>query len=94
MFPPEPPKGLAAVASDGAISLIWEASPEADLAGYVVLRGEGGGAPRAAQPRADRETTFRDTTASRGVRYVYAIVAVDAAGNRSTPSNAVEETAR
>jgi hypothetical protein len=93
-FPPEAPKGLAAVASEGAISLIWEASPDADLAGYIVMRAEGGGAPKAVTPEPIKETTFRDATASRGVRYVYTVVAVDTAGNRSAPSNAVEETAR
>jgi hypothetical protein len=93
-FPPEPPKGLAAVASEGAISLIWEGSPDADLAGYVILRAEAGSEPRAITPEPIKETTFRDTTASRGVKYVYTVVAVDTAGNRSAPSNAVEETAR
>ncbi len=39
-------------------------------------------------------TTFRDDTARAGVRYVYAIVAVDKAGNRSPESNRVEETGR
>jgi fibronectin type 3 domain-containing protein len=42
------------------------------------------------------ETTYRDTTAVPGVRYVYAVVAVDNATppNRSAPSNRVEESAR
>lgn len=93
-FPPEAPKGLAAVASEGAISLIWEASPDADLAGYVILRAEAGGAPRAITPEPIKETTFRDATVGHGVRYTYTVVAIDAAGNRSVPSNAVEETAR
>jgi fibronectin type 3 domain-containing protein len=93
-FPPEAPKGLAAVASDGAISLIWEASAAADLAGYVIMRSEPGGAPHAITPEPIKETTFRDTTASRGAKYLYTVVAVDTAGNRSAPSNAVEETAR
>jgi len=93
-FPPEAPKGLAAVASDGAISLIWEASPDADLAGYLVMRAEGGGRPGAVTAAPIKETTFRDATASRGVRYTYTVVAVDTAGNRSASSNAVEETAR
>jgi hypothetical protein len=93
-FPPETPRGLAAVASEGAISLIWEASPDADLAGYLIIRAEAGAAARAITPEPIKETTFRDTTASRGMKYVYAVVAVDAAGNRSAPSNAVEETAR
>jgi hypothetical protein len=43
-----------------------------------------------------KETTYRDTTARRGVRYVYAVVAVDRSTppNRSAESNHVEETAR
>ena len=32
------PKGLVAVASEGAINLIWDANAETDLAGYLVLR--------------------------------------------------------
>jgi hypothetical protein len=43
-FPPAAPKGLAAVGSAGVINLIWDASPEADLAGYVILRAEAPGA--------------------------------------------------
>ncbi len=37
-FAPAPPKALNAVPSDGVITLIWEPSPEKDLAGYIVLR--------------------------------------------------------
>jgi hypothetical protein len=37
-FPPVPPTGLTAVASEGEISLIWTPNTEADLAGYRVLR--------------------------------------------------------
>jgi len=94
-FPPEAPKGLAAVASAGVINLIWDANTEADLAGYVILRGEAPGAtlqPLVKDPI--RETRFADRTTQANVRYVYAIVAVDKAGNRSTPSTRVEEAAR
>lgn len=96
-FPPSAPKKLEAVASEGAISLIWEASPEPDVAGYVVLRGEAGSgrlAPLFKDPI--KETTYRDVSVKRGVRYVYAVVAVDtaAAHNVSQQSNRVEETAR
>ena len=38
-FPPAPPKQLAAIAGAGVINLIWEPNSEADLAGYIVLRG-------------------------------------------------------
>jgi hypothetical protein len=95
VFPPPPPGRLDAIASAGGITLIWEASETADLAGYLVLRGEAGSAtlaPLTAEPIGD--ATFRDETARAGVRYMYAIVAVDRAGNRSVESNRVEETAR
>lgn len=79
------------------ISLIWDANTEPDLAGYIVLRGEApGDTLQPLTPKPIRETTFRDTTVKPGVRYVYAIVAVDNATppNRSVPSVRVEETAR
>ena len=96
-FPPAAPKGLSAVAGTGVISLIWDANTEQDLAGYLVLRGEApGDTLQPLMPAPIRETTFRDTTAKPGVRYVYAIVAVDVANppNTSAQSPRVEETAR
>ena len=96
-FPPKAPTNLAAVASEGAISLIWEANTEPDLAGYIVLRGEASAATlRPLMTEPIKDTTYRDTTTKAGVRYVYTVVAVDAATpqNVSTQSNRVEETAR
>ena len=96
-FAPAAPKGLVAVGSAGAINLIWEANTDADLGGYLVLRGEApGDTLQPVTPTPIQETTYRDTTVTPGVRYVYAIVAVD----RTTPPNVsaqsarVEETAR
>lgn len=96
-FPPAAPTSLAAVAGQGVISLIWVGVDAADLAGYLVLRGDapsGELTPLFEAPI--RETTYRDATARPGVRYVYAVVAVDKASppNRSAASNRVEETAR
>jgi hypothetical protein len=96
-FAPAAPKGLQAVASTGAINLIWDANTESDLAGYLVLRGEAPGDKlQALTPAPIRDTTFRDATAQPGVRYVYAVVAVDRATppNMSPQSNRAEETAR
>ncbi len=96
-FPPAAPRTLAAVASEGAISLIWDANAEADLAGYVVLRGVAGSDRLSPiTPTPIKETTFRDTTVKAGVRYAYVVVAVDTASpqNISAQSNRVEETAR
>jgi hypothetical protein len=87
-FPPAAPKGLVAVASEGAINLIWDANDETDLAGYLVLR-----APAATKeftnvtPEPVRDTTFTDKVPA-GTPFVYAIQAVDSNGNRSASSAA------
>jgi hypothetical protein len=96
-FPPPAPTGLKAVAVAGAMNLIWDASSAPDLAGYLVLRGEAPGETlQALTPTPIGETNYRDATAKAGVRYVYAIVAIDKAPkpNMSPQSARVEETAR
>jgi hypothetical protein len=96
-FAPAAPRNLQAVAGAGGISLIWEANAERDLAGYMVLRGESPGERLSPLTEtAIRETTLTDSTVKPGVRYVYAVVAVDNASpqNVSGQSNRVEETAR
>jgi predicted small lipoprotein YifL len=92
-FPPAVPKALQAVASIGAVTLIWEPNVERDLAGYIVLRGssENDLEPMIQSPIT--ATSYKDDLAS-GTRHVYAVRAVDKAGNVSAPSNRVEETAR
>lgn len=96
-FPPPAPAGLIAFASEGSISLTWDSVTATDLAGYIVLRGEGTG--ETLQPLTKTPitgTSFADTTTRPGVRYIYAVVAVDNAtpANRSKESNRVEETGR
>ena len=96
-FAPAAPGGLAAVPTAGQISLIWDANTEKDLAGYLVLRGEGADGPLAAiTPAPIKETSYRDITVKPGVRYVYVVVAVDTATppNTSPQSARVEDTAR
>jgi hypothetical protein len=93
-FAPAPPEGLVAVGSEAAVSLIWNASAEADLAGYVVLRAVEPSielVPVTPAPIAD--TNYRDTLPA-GSRATYAVQAVDKAGNRSEPSARVTESAR
>jgi hypothetical protein len=93
-FPPAPPRDLRAVATERAISLIWEPGAEADLAGYVVMRAT---PPRLTfdpiTPAPIRETTFNDAVPP-GTRYVYAVRAIDRWGNISEMSNRVEDTVR
>jgi len=94
-FPPQPAAGLSAVPGDGAIELLWNASPSSDVAGYVVLRSEGANGtlqPLMTAPIA--VTSYRDETARSGVTYDYAVKAVDKAGNGSELSNRQTVTAR
>lgn len=98
VFPPAPPAGLAAVPSEGGISLIWEPNAEVDLSGYLVLRrGPGDATLRQLTSGPIAQARYRDTDVSPGMRYVYSVVAVDAQvplPNVSAPSAPVEETAR
>jgi hypothetical protein len=97
IFPPAAPKNLQAVGSTGVINLIWNANTEADLAGYVVLRGEApGDTLQPLTPESIKEARYQDRAIKPGVTYVYAVVAVDRATppNTSAPSNRVQETAR
>lgn len=93
-FAPAKPDGLVGVGSEGAVSLIWTANLEADLAGYIVLRAV---APATAltpvTPVPIPDTNFRDVVQG-GSRVTYAVQAVDKAGNRSEPSATITETAR
>lgn len=93
-FPPAPPKSLNAVPSEGVITLIWEPSAEKDLAGYIVLRATAPNQdlqPITKEPITD--ASFKDAVPA-GVRYVYAVKAVDKSGNVSGISDRVEESAR
>ncbi|HYT73680.1 MAG TPA: fibronectin type III domain-containing protein, partial [Vicinamibacterales bacterium] len=94
-FPPAPPKGLTAVGGPGAINLIWDANAEPDLGGYLVLRGDApGDTLQPLTPQPIRETRYTDSSVKPGVGYVYAVIAVDKAGNKSAASNRVQEAAR
>ena len=95
IFPPAAPQGLSLLLLDGAIELVWDAGTEPDIAGYIVLRGDGpGDTLRALTPAPIPEATFRDGTVQSGSRYVYVVSAVDRAGNASPQSARVEGTAR
>jgi len=91
-FPPAAPKGLRAVAEDGVVGLVWEPNSEPDLAGYLVLRGDStGGTLQPITPQPLKEANYRDTTVKPGVRYVYAVVAVDTATPRNSSAQSATE---
>jgi fibronectin type 3 domain-containing protein len=98
VFPPVAPTGVSPIAVEGAISLVWEANTERDLQGYLVWRGEEG-SETLSRITADivKETRYTDQTVKPGVRYVYAVTAVDSRSpepNISAESERVEVTAR
>ncbi len=98
VFPPAAPAGLAAVPSEGGVSLIWEPNAELDLGGYLVLRRETGDATlRQLTDTPIGDARYRDATAQPGTRYTYSVVAVDTQlplPNVSAQSELVEETSR
>jgi predicted small lipoprotein YifL len=88
VFPPAAPAGLTAVAGAGVIALSWEAGPEPDIAGYRVWRREEGQAAfTLLRELAAAENSYTDSRVEKNRRYVYAITAVDTAGNESQKSN-------
>lgn len=77
-FPPPAPANLQAIQEGTAVALVWSGVEAADLAGYIVLRGEGTGEnmqPLAGDPAG--ATSYRDETVRPGVTYVYAVYAQD-----------------
>ncbi|WP_277208056.1 fibronectin type III domain-containing protein [Isoptericola croceus] len=78
--------------SDVSVPLSWDAAQ--DVSGYRVYRlAEGAVRPTALGDVTDPAVTeFVDTTGDVGLRYTYTVVALDAAGNESVASNAVELT--
>jgi len=96
-FPPSAPTGLNAIELQGAIDLTWVANQEPDVAGYLVLRGEPGDATLTALTAEPiTATRYVDRDVRTGVRYTYAVKAVDGQPrpNESVESARLERTAR
>jgi hypothetical protein len=90
-FAPAAPAGIRAVAATQSIELTWERNTEPDLAGYRIYRSTGDGA---FEKIADTPAlpTFSDRSVETGKAYRYKVTAVDASGNESERSAAVDAT--
>lgn len=96
-FPPPAPTNLNGLPDVGSVALRWDPVTADDLAGYLVLRGEGtGDTLQQLTPTPLTSTTFVDTTVQSGATYVYVVVAVDKATppNESQHSNTYSVTIR
>jgi len=85
--PPSAPSGLrTSASSDRSISLVWTAaSDNVAVTGYQIFEAT-------TQVGAATTTAFTVTGLAASSTHTYTVIAVDAAGNRSTSSNAVTAT--
>ncbi len=93
--PPAAPANLVAQAGDAEVGLSWSAVSEPDVTGYDVYRSETAPVDVTGVPVNEHPVTgtaFVDSTATNGVTYHYAVVAIDAAGHRSGPSGEASAT--
>jgi len=86
LTPPAPPAGLKAEKKGEGVLLSWQASPEADVAGYNVYRLKGEEREKVNEVPVV-EPQYFDAAPGPEVRYVsYYVTAVDRSGNESDPS--------
>ncbi len=79
---------LTATVKDGAIHLAWRRAERADVAGYDVFRSEDNG--RAVVVEAVKSPKFVNRVVLGGLDYSYHVMAYDASGRHSPPSNTLE----
>ncbi len=88
-FPPAVPTGLSAVPGIDTIELAWARNTEPDFRSYSIYRAVGDG-PFTALATGIGAPAISDSAVESGMRYRYAISAVDASGNESARSEEVE----
>lgn len=89
-FAPAQPLGLRAIATETAVELSWEQSPEPDLAGYRLRRRQQDSEVVLLQDELLRSASYSDRGVARGQTYLYEVTAVDEEGNESLPSEAIQ----
>lgn len=96
-FAPSAPGRISIAPAPGRLALFFPANPERDVVGYYVYRSIDPALPKdrwtKLTPNLLTRTTFQDEAVESGKRYYYYVVAVDAAGNQSMPSDVESETA-
>ena len=96
-FPPAAPTGISVVQGPNSVNLFFAANPERDVVGYNIYRSTDAALPKEGWTKLNRalldRTTFQDDAVQSGITYFYYLTAVDAAGNVSSASEVVSETA-
>jgi hypothetical protein len=87
--PPSPPRGLSAIPAGRTVRLAWIASPEPDVARYVVYRATGAGALARVGSAEAPATTFLDRDLPPG-EYRYAVTAQDATSRANESARSPE----
>jgi predicted small lipoprotein YifL len=93
-FAPAPPEDLVALPQTGAVSLVWQPSPDVDAKGYLVYRQDPGTDFRQLTPEPIAELKYADSGLTGGLLFRYRLTAVDAAGNEGPPTPIVEAQPR
>jgi hypothetical protein len=95
VFPPAVPTAVEAVFSGPGqqpfIDLIWNPSPDTDLAGYNIYRSTAGQPAVRINPGLILTPAFRDSGVQPGTTYQYFITSVDVRGNESARSQPASE---
>lgn len=94
-YPPSAPTLAQPGVAPGRLALFWSASPEPDVAGYLLYRSTDSNVPKPwtlLTPAVYTKTTFTDQNVEAARTYYYYVIAIDNAGNKSQPSEVVSET--
>ncbi len=86
VYPPPAPARLDVLSEGTRVRLVWTPVDAPDLAGYLVFRAVGNGAPARMNPTPVTDPFFTDEGLAPGTRYRYSVRAVDRAGNQSPSS--------
>ena len=86
VYPPAAPSHLDALSEGNRVRLVWSPVDAADLAGYLVFRGDGSGELERLTKDPVADPFFTDETVGQGKRYRYTVRAIDRAGNQSPAS--------
>ena len=96
-FAPSAPGKLSIAPAANRLAIFFPANPERDVVGYYIFRSTDSELLKdrwtKLTPNLLTRTTFQDETVESGKRYYYYVVAVDATGNQSPPSEVESEIA-